>query len=278
MPNHFHLLVRPGVKPLSDLMRKVLTGYAIYFNCRHKRRGYLYQNRYKSILCQEEAYLLELIRYVHLNPLRARIVKDIRELNKYRWSGHSVLMGEQKAEFQSTGEVLERFGGTKSTAIKKYLEFIEAAKNTGKRDDLTGGGLRRSAGGWSGVFDLKRAKEAWRGDERVLGDGEFVDQVLKISEEGIVKKEKLKKEGWDINRAVKRACEIMSIKEHEIKKRGRGNKVSHARALTSYWCHNELGISGIEIAKYFGISRPSVSTAIKRGEKIARESSVKLIN
>jgi REP element-mobilizing transposase RayT len=92
MPNHCHLLIRTGIKPLSDIMRKLLTGYAVYFNRRHKRSGYLYQNRYKSILCQEESYLLEVVRYIHLNPLRARIVKDIDVLNKYEWSGHAVLM------------------------------------------------------------------------------------------------------------------------------------------------------------------------------------------
>jgi putative transposase len=271
MPNHLHLLIRTGVKPLGDLMRSVLTGYAMYFNARHKRRGYLYQNRYKSILCQEEVYLLELIRYIHLNPLRAKIVQDMRALNRFKWGGHSVLLGNRKAEFQSTGEILERFGETKRAAAKRYLEFIEDGKNAGKRDDLTGGGLRRSAGGWAGVYDLKRAKDLWRGDERVLGDGEFVNQVLKISEEEMVKKERLKKEGWDIYKVANRVCELMGIKEHEIKRRSRGNKISQARGLISFWSHRELGMNGVEIGKYFGITNQSVSEAITRGEKVSRE-------
>ena len=70
MPNHFHLLLRTGTVPLATVMRRLLTGYAIAFNYRHHRRGHLFQNRYKSILCQEDTYLMELVRYIHLNPLR----------------------------------------------------------------------------------------------------------------------------------------------------------------------------------------------------------------
>ena len=74
IPNHFHLLLRTGNVTISTTMRRLLTGYANWFNRRHRRYGHLFQNRYKSILCQEDAYLLELVRYIHLNPLRAGIV------------------------------------------------------------------------------------------------------------------------------------------------------------------------------------------------------------
>jgi putative transposase len=91
MPNHFHLLVRTGKEPLARSMRRLMTGYAINFNLRHKRRGHLFQNRYKSIVCQEDLYLLELTRYIHLNPLRAGLVPDLEGLGRYPWSGHSAL-------------------------------------------------------------------------------------------------------------------------------------------------------------------------------------------
>ncbi|HAM38363.1 MAG TPA: transposase [Elusimicrobia bacterium] len=270
IPNHFHLLIRTGVKPLSDLMRKVLTGYAIYFNRRHNRKGYLYQNRYKSILCQEESYLLELVRYIHLNPLRAKLVKNIEGLNRYKWSGHSVLIGLRKADWQSTGEILEQFGSKKSEAIKKYIEFVEDGKDIGQREELTGGGLRRSAGGWIGVLSLKRANAGWQGDERILGDGDFVNKVLKDSEESMIKKERLKKEGWDINKLVRKVCEMTGIKEEEIHRRSKDSKISQARSLVIYWGNKELGITGVELGKYFGITKPSISASIKRGEIIVR--------
>ena len=100
MPNHYHLLVRSSEKPLSSLMGPFLTGYAGRFNRRHKRVGHVFQNRYKSILCQEDAYLLELVRYIHLNPLRGRLVADIKELKRYPWYGHSCLLGKTRRDFQ----------------------------------------------------------------------------------------------------------------------------------------------------------------------------------
>ena len=76
IPNHAHILLRTGQTPLATVMRRLLTGYAVSYNRRHRRHGHLFQNRYKSILCQEDTYLLELVRYIHLNPLRAKIVKS----------------------------------------------------------------------------------------------------------------------------------------------------------------------------------------------------------
>jgi REP-associated tyrosine transposase len=80
IPNHLHLLLRTGTAPIATVMRRLLTGYAVSFNRRHRRHGQLFQNRYKSVLCQEDPYLLELVRYIHLNPLRAGLVSDLGKL------------------------------------------------------------------------------------------------------------------------------------------------------------------------------------------------------
>ena len=96
IPNHFHLLLRTGATPLSTVMRRLMTGYAVTFNIRHRRSGHLFQNRYKSVVCEEDPYLLELIRYIHLNPLRAKLVEDLNALDKYPWSGHSAILGRRK--------------------------------------------------------------------------------------------------------------------------------------------------------------------------------------
>jgi putative transposase len=74
LPNHFHLLLKTGATPIANLMRRLLTGYARWFNKKYKRHGQLFQNRYKSFLCQQDVYLKELVRYIHLNPLRSGIV------------------------------------------------------------------------------------------------------------------------------------------------------------------------------------------------------------
>jgi putative transposase len=82
IPNHFHLFLRTGTVPIATIMRRLLTGYAMYFNRRHRRYGHLFQNRYKSILCQEDPYFTELVRYIHLNPLRAKVVDGVVALDK----------------------------------------------------------------------------------------------------------------------------------------------------------------------------------------------------
>ena len=112
MANHVHLLLFSGVQGISQFMGRLLTAYALYFNRRHQRRGHLFQDRYKSIVCEEEAYLLgSLVRYIHLNPMRAGLVKGLGELNRYRWSGHSFLIGRYRNSWQAKEYVLRQFDG-----------------------------------------------------------------------------------------------------------------------------------------------------------------------
>ena len=133
IPNHLHLLLRTGKTSLSTVMRRLLTGYAVYYNRRHRRHGQLFQNRFKSILCQEDTYLLELVRYIHLNPLRAKLVKDLKELDKYPYSGHSAIMAKKKRDFQDVEYVLRFFGKKVSAARKAYRAFINKGIAQGRR-------------------------------------------------------------------------------------------------------------------------------------------------
>jgi len=147
--NHFHLLLRTGEAGLSDVMRCLLTGYAVNFNRRHKRAGHLFQNRFKSILVEEDAYFLELVRYIHLNPLRAGLVSDLEELDIYPWCGHAALLGNAVHTWQQTDAVLVAFGSEPGRARRLYRQFIEDRVREGQRPDLVGGGLRRSCQGWA---------------------------------------------------------------------------------------------------------------------------------
>ena len=136
IPNHAHILLRTGQTPLATVMRRLLTGYAVSYNRRHRRHGRLFQNRYKSILCQEDAYLLELVRYIHLNPLRAKIVKTLKDSDKYPYSGHSALMGKIKRNFQDTGYVLQLFGKKVRAARRAYRTYVEKGIAQGRRSEL----------------------------------------------------------------------------------------------------------------------------------------------
>jgi len=127
--SHFHLLIRTSDVKLATFMRRLLTGYAVVFNLRHNRSGHLFQNRYKSIICQEDAYLLELVKYIHLNPIRAHTVTELERLDHYRWAGHAVIMGKQEMKGQDTDSILRLFG----TAIAKRGENTKHSWSTKSR-------------------------------------------------------------------------------------------------------------------------------------------------
>jgi hypothetical protein len=128
-------------------MRKLLTGYVVRFNRRYRRYGRLFQNRYKSILCEEDPYLLELTRYIHLNPVRAGLVRTMRELAVYPWAGYGVILGTVKRKWQDVDMVLAYFGKKGKEARRKYERYVAEGVGMGNRPELVGGGLIRSLGG-----------------------------------------------------------------------------------------------------------------------------------
>ena len=269
MPNHFHLLLKTGNLSLAMVMRRLLTGYVVCFNRRHGRSGRLFQNRYKSILCQEDAYLLELVRYIHLNPLRAKVVNSLSELDHYAYCGHSVIMGHCDHAWQNASEVLTLFGKRITSARKHYRGFIEKGIATGKRSDLIGGGVIRSAGGWTAFKAKSMQREHIKGDERILGDSDFVKNVLQVARENMAHRYQLQAQGFDFNKVVRRVGELLEIDPQEILLCGKQPLRVKARSLVCYWAVKDLGMAGTEIATILGITQPAVSKSVKRGEKLA---------
>lgn len=277
MPNHFHLLLRTGPVPITTVMRRLLTGYALWFNRTHHRHGHLFQNRFKSILCQEDAYLLELVRYIHLNPIRAILVGGVDELERYPYCGHSALMGKVNRPWQDTQGVLAMFGGRVAEARGAYRAFVEKGVGEGKREDLTGGGLLRSAGGWAGVRALREQRGYQRNDERILGDGDFVGRVLASAEESMERRYALRARGVDLDRVTSRVSEVLDVEPEEVWAEGKVRRIVEARSLLCYWAARELGIPMSELARKLGISPPSVSESVARGRRIAEAKGCHLI-
>ena len=271
IPNHFHLLLRTGNVPLATVMRRLLTGYAITYNLRHRRWGHLFQNRYKSILCQEEPYFLELVRYIHLNPLRADIVNDMEQLDTYGFCGHSIIMGKKRNDWQDSEAVLSRFGTGKGWARRKYHEFVFQGIEQGKRSDLTGGGLVRSVGGWSVAKELRRAKGYVKGDERILGDGDFVDQVLRDAEDALSRGNKLKAEGMNVEKVAERVVRLFAMKAGEVWSSGKNRKIVQGRSLLCYWAVKELGETMTSMARRLNISVTAVGKSVARGGTLAKK-------
>lgn len=277
IPNHAHILLRTGRVPIATVMRKLLTGYAVSFNRKYRRHGQLFQNRYKSILCQEDVYLKELVRYIHLNPLRVRLVSEMKGLDRYRWSGHSVIMGKTNNDWQNIDYVLGLFDDTKLKARRRYRAFVQKAIAEGKRPDLTGGGLIRSLGGWGGIKALRKSGIRLKGDERILGDSEFVESVLNESNECLERKYHLQARGYDFSAVVERVANLLDLEVNEILRSGKQPQIVKARSLICFWANRELGMTTVEIARRLGICQSAVSRSSLRGEKIARENHFRLV-
>jgi REP element-mobilizing transposase RayT len=124
MTNHAHILLSSGPAGLAKFMRRFLTGYAVNYNLRHHRHGHLFQNRYKSIVCDGERYFTELVRYIHLNPLRVGLVVELKELECYPYCGHGVVLGIIRNQWQDRDTVLAQFGVREGEAKAAYCRFV----------------------------------------------------------------------------------------------------------------------------------------------------------
>jgi putative transposase len=277
LSNHAHLLLRTGHHPIATVMRRLLTGYAVTFNRRHRRHGQLFQNRYNSILCQEDPYLMELVRYIHLNPLRGNIVENYSSLGKYKYCGHGFILGNKRNDWQDVDYVLGFFNRKKKIARGRYKEYVYEGVEKGRRPDLVGGGLIRSLGGWSEARKLGKREKRLKGDERILGDSQFVLNVLKESEERFERKYELKARGYDLAALAERVEEIFGMEPGDIYSAGKYKRLIKPRSVFCYWAVRELGETATSLAKGLSLTQSGVSKAVLRGEKIVKERNLKLL-
>jgi REP-associated tyrosine transposase len=275
VPDHFHLLLRTGTTPLSMLMRRLLTGYAIAFNRRHRRTGHLFQNRYKSIICQEEPYLLELVRYIHLNPLRAGMVTSLDELSNCNDCGHRQLLGLTTQGFIAVDDLLSLFGKKTGTARKNYAAFVADGIDQGPRPELVGGGLRRSQAG-SLQHSAISVDERMASDERILGEGDFVASVLQEAKDHMTARQGYQMAGFGLKELTTLVAELLEIEPTQVKAPGKQPDRVRARSLYCYWAVRELGHSTTALSRELSISQPAVSQSVRRGESLAVERGWKL--
>jgi len=266
MDNHAHLLMFSGPQGISKFMRSLLTGYAIWYNRRHQRIGHLFQNRYKSIVCEEDPYLLELVRYIHLNPLRAGVVQSVIELDRYPWSGHSALMGKIKRVWQEQDYILGYFGKDKSRALRAYRRFMEEGSTQGRRAELTGGGLIRSLGGWSQVLSLRDRKEEFSYDARILGGSDFVNDILSEADSRLRRQIQIGGRKKTADEIIRKICMDEGVEEEELRVGSQRKKVSKLRGKLSYRLSHELGMSMAEIGRYLGVCSSAIYKAIQHYE------------
>lgn len=267
MSNHYHLIVRCSERPLEELMRAMNSRYAKYFNAKYQRRGYLFQDRFKSIITQDQRYLEELIRYVHLNPIRAGICASLEDLDTFQWSGHAALMGNIKHPFQTTETVLRRYGTTDEASRKQYRKYIEEGINSVESKWIVEAVRESNLG-----IDKKDKPACW-----VIGNREFVISVMKKNEQRLRARSFLCRK-WSIEDVFVQIAHEYKVKPVDLKKRSRLTTVSKCRQRCAYICCRILGYRIEEVAAYMKISGPAVSWAINKGKDVVSKKDIVIFN
>jgi REP element-mobilizing transposase RayT len=264
LTNHAHLLMRSGPEGLPQYMRRLLTGYAQAYNRHHKRYGHLFQNRYKSIVCEEDVYFQELVRYIHLNPLRAGLVQNLEELDRYPWSGHGVLMGKVNYSWQDVDYVLSCFGKRAGQARRIYRRFVSEGIKQGHRPELVGGGLIRSLGGWSAVKSLRRSGQKALTDERILGTDDFVERVLGEADQSAKRLFSSRLRDKEVRQHIEEKCKKKGISMRELQMGSRRGVIPGIRSDLAWKLARDWGIPLAEIARQLGVSTSAISQILLR--------------
>jgi REP element-mobilizing transposase RayT len=274
MRNHAHILLRSGPVGLPPLMRRFLTGYAQHYNRRHRRHGHLFQNRYKSIVCEEDAYFRELVRYIHLNPLRAKLVGTLNELDRYPRAGHAVVMGHVHHAWQDRQYVLAWFGRGEAEALSAYRSYMAEGMAQGRRPELTGGGLVRSLGGWAEVRSTRARQASIQTDERVLGNGAFVVRLLEEAEARVQAQFPVAARLAKARKYIEEACAREGIGIEELCGGSRRRSVADLRGNVARHLITEIGLPMAEVARQLGITTSGVFRAVRREERGKDDTSV----
>ncbi|NOQ22269.1 MAG: hypothetical protein GQ565_06430 [Candidatus Aegiribacteria sp.] len=271
MPNHLHLLIRTGPEPISLLMHRLLTGFAISYNRRHDRSGHVFQGRFKSILVQEENYFLKLINYVHLNPLKAKVVNSLEELDTYKWSGHPCLIGKMECKWMKRDSVLEYFGDTEYYAIKNYQTSLLNDVNSMASSEMVSGNFSIGKNGIKSS-DQRTGTSHWTGICRVLGDKEFAKRVLSRLNDfkslEVRNRENIHKR---IERLFDQIVVKMGLSREVIRGNSRSSELAEARGAIAWICSQKFGLSYRDISRLLNVSRSGAAKAVRRGAELQRE-------
>ncbi|OKY73772.1 MAG: transposase [Desulfobulbaceae bacterium DB1] len=231
MGNHIHLALQVGDIPLSRAMHNLSFRYTRWINWRKQRSGHLFQGRYKAILVDGESYLLELVRYIHLNPVRAGLVVDPEE---YSWSGHRAYLGKETLPWLTTDWMLGQFGKSVTKAQAAYMAFVLEGVGEVRRPDFHGAGV----------------------DSRLLGDDNFMDRCLSGSGEMPLR--------LIAQQIIDQVCLAYHIDVSILKAKSQQRTASEARAMAG-WLARESGcVTLSSIAKLVNRDVGSISSAVRR--------------
>jgi putative transposase len=232
MTTHAHLAIQVGDIGLPRIIQNLAFRYTRWVNWRQNRTGHLFQGRYKAILVDADSYLLELVRYIHLNPVRSRIVQSPEE---YPWSGHRAYLGLETIPWLTTEWVLSMFSSRKDRARRGYRGFVDEGRD----------------GGHQGEYG-KGSEE----DSRILGDTIFIDNILGQSRERL-------KRSVTVEKIVSHVCKQFSVEEGELSSSGKDRRLCRVRAIAAWLVLDSGCLTLAELSKRVYRDCSTLSTAAK---------------
>jgi putative transposase len=231
MPNHVHLLVECSAAPLSKFMQGLQQSYTQYYNRTYKKVGHLFQGRYKAIVCQKDAYLLELVRYIHLNPVRSKLFSRV---GRYRYSGDLAYRLGKPTLIIDPRPVLRMIGGGSG-----YRKFVQEGLGEGHKEEY---------------YEVE--------DQRFLGKGEFGEQLRRAFDQ-----EERPKKKRPLAEAVSQMARALKIAPRMLRVKSRAWALSRRRTVIGYVLVRRGGYAVKEVAEYFGRDPTTMSSLISRYEQ-----------
>ena len=239
MTNHLHLALQMGERELSAGMRNLSFRYTRYLNTRLKRVGHVFQGRFKAYLIDQDPYGLSLVRYIHLNPVRAKMV---RSPEAYAWSSHRAYLGQEDLPWLTTDWVLGQFGLRAGAARHRFATFVDSGIQDGHSDIFYGG----------------------QADDRVVGEEDFLKKV--------VPEHQLPGKTVPLAQIVAYVCESSGLPETALRAPGKGRHPAQARALVAWLATRSRSCSLVEVAAHFSRSPSTLSHLVANLEKLAHGS------
>ena len=234
MTNHLHLAVEVGQIPLSRGMQNLAFRYTRWVNRRENRMGHLFQGRYKALLVDRDAYLLELVRYIHLNPVRAGLVDEPLD---YPWTGHRAYLGKAQLLWLSTDWVLSQFDDRLGVAQRRYRAFVRAGMQEGYREEFHSGGE----------------------DPRILGDDGFLASVLK--------EDSPPPRPPSLKGLIRAVCKEYGLSPDELRRPAQSRLASEARAVVGLLARELGSATFVAVGEAVGRDVSTISSAVRRLEE-----------
>ena len=239
MTNHLHLALQAGEQPISAGMQNLAFRYTRHINARRKRAGHLFEGRFKAFLVDKDRYGLTLVRYIHLNPVRARMV---RQPSAYAYSSHRAYLGDEALPWLTTDWVLGQFGARIGLARSRYTRFVNEGKAEGHNETFYGG----------------------QADSRVVGEEDFVKAILQSKPP--------RQRAPRMTTLLAHVCRNYRLHEKALLAQGRARLPAEARAVAAWLALKTKAASLTSLAQMFGRDISTLSHALSRLEERSRKS------